>query len=233
MNHSPLARLPPELRNNVYELALQQSNAVTVCLTKSTMNHASRLANIDNTISLLQTCTQIRTEATQLFFSVNCFTVALDADIVRRHGWARGTPGRTADLLAPLRAFEDAIGEKYTSLLSSVVLRLGSEGSALSVHDFGPTKDRDLVAAVSLELRRWVDRSPGRSVVLAVRVGIRRACGPLEVEVGIRFSKTQALGFEQALYKVREAYGDRLVLRDDVWLLEGALEDWRKFLDLN
>ena len=82
----------------------------------------------------------------------------------------------------------------------------------------------DLVTAVSLELKWWTKQSPGRSSVLAVSVSVRRR---------IDFRDAQVSGFEQALREVREAYGVRSVLHDDLWLLERSLEDWRDFLELN
>ena len=62
MDKSPLSRLSPELRNNIYERALFERRPVSIS------------KNFWTEPALLRTCKQIREEAELLFYSMNNFT---------------------------------------------------------------------------------------------------------------------------------------------------------------
>ncbi|RMY58255.1 hypothetical protein D0865_02706 [Hortaea werneckii] len=64
---SPLLTLPPELRNKIYSLALTSPSK----LTPSKTGHLKLPA-------LLQTCVQIRLEATQMWFAQTTFQIPLN-----------------------------------------------------------------------------------------------------------------------------------------------------------
>ncbi|KAK4554392.1 hypothetical protein LTR86_008600 [Recurvomyces mirabilis] len=70
MDGSPLGRLPPELRNYIYELVLQVSKPIHV-----------RCTDLNNTrgfgasIAFTTTCRAIRSESLGIFYAVNTFTL--------------------------------------------------------------------------------------------------------------------------------------------------------------
>ncbi|KAK5134781.1 hypothetical protein LTR08_006156 [Meristemomyces frigidus] len=65
MENSPLSRLSPELRNQIYHLALYERRPVAI-----TPNRTMEP-------SLLKTCKQIRNEAELLFYAINHFTAII------------------------------------------------------------------------------------------------------------------------------------------------------------
>lgn len=102
MDKSPLARLPPELRNRIYEFAF------TLPLAK---NYRSLSDHIKEHNGLTRTCRQLRSESRLLFFRLNHFWVciclnadyedgrrvlkALGAYVVSRIGSVRSCSGVT------------------------------------------------------------------------------------------------------------------------------------------
>ncbi|KAF2767769.1 hypothetical protein EJ03DRAFT_383828 [Teratosphaeria nubilosa] len=74
MEKSIFATLPPELRNNVYELTLQHT-----CVTISWRDERRAIvwsgekARKSHPLAILETCRTIRGEATQLFYAINRF----------------------------------------------------------------------------------------------------------------------------------------------------------------
>jgi len=66
MDNSPLARLPSELRNRVYELALTVQ-----------MDYPIYLRDIDLHIGLTRTCRQARNESRPMFYAFNRFEISL------------------------------------------------------------------------------------------------------------------------------------------------------------
>lgn len=69
MENSPLARLPAELRTSIYETALVQEKPIS--LSKRPISKSE----IPSFAALLQTCRQIRTEATAVFYSSKSFLI--------------------------------------------------------------------------------------------------------------------------------------------------------------
>ncbi|KAK0861795.1 hypothetical protein LTS02_007553 [Friedmanniomyces endolithicus] len=71
MNNSPLAKLAPELRNRIYELALYVPGpgGIRVFITK-------RGARVNNApLALTKVCREIRADTVKMFYAVNVFTV--------------------------------------------------------------------------------------------------------------------------------------------------------------
>lgn len=66
MDQSPLQKLPPELRNRIYELALLERLPIAV---------STHGPNEKATTPLLQTCRQIRVEASAIYYSGNTFDI--------------------------------------------------------------------------------------------------------------------------------------------------------------
>ncbi|KAK5738769.1 hypothetical protein LTR17_005704 [Elasticomyces elasticus] len=110
MEHSPLGRLSPEIRNHIYELALAHDEPIPIAYTDSTAilrflqprNHILPLA-------LTTTCSAIRMECTQLFFNINHFSVKVQPD---------GT-----DRVSPIARFLRAIGSTNAKALKQVTVQ--------------------------------------------------------------------------------------------------------------
>lgn len=78
MDESPLAKLPPELRNRIYELALRQENPVRLHWTiwpEEKVHHMDATRSTPTILALTKTCRQIRQESNKLFYAVNRFIV--------------------------------------------------------------------------------------------------------------------------------------------------------------
>lgn len=87
MDNSPFARLSPELRNNIYELALHNSDGDI------------ELDSLGCSNQLTRTCRQIRIETRAMFYAANEFRVTLLGSIC---GFPVGRSCKTADLLETL-----------------------------------------------------------------------------------------------------------------------------------
>lgn len=138
MDSSPFARLPPELRNHIYFLALVNSDQTQV---------KRRISKFWKAPSLLQTCSQIRTEALPIHYGNNTFTIihwdALEAIEI----WLRAIGPNARGFLRKVHmGYGDADLEDDQRLKRredcKEVLRkhgLGIPGAVLLV---GPTRDR-------------------------------------------------------------------------------------------
>ena len=139
MDQSTLRKLPAELRNQIYELALQQSHGVTVELTcqrnemlrsRSEYENAwTRRPLLQNSLSLTMTCKAIREESLGLFYSTNNFTLQLN---LLNHDTAAALfeiadADHMADIMwrGSLRRWLASIGEKNHSCLRFVKLIIG------------------------------------------------------------------------------------------------------------
>ncbi|EME79161.1 uncharacterized protein MYCFIDRAFT_79718 [Pseudocercospora fijiensis CIRAD86] len=72
MDSSPLAKLSAELRNEIYELALSFEDTITVTGTSASSDLE---CSIGHPTALIQTCRQIRSEATRMFYANNTFHI--------------------------------------------------------------------------------------------------------------------------------------------------------------
>ena len=80
MERSPFMSLPLELRNRIYELALQHETRLKI--TWPTRRRIDQLVPVRKDcgrFALLVTCRQIREECTQVLYSVNIFELRLSA----------------------------------------------------------------------------------------------------------------------------------------------------------
>ncbi|KAK3680199.1 hypothetical protein LTR78_000576 [Recurvomyces mirabilis] len=84
MENSPLARLPPELRNLVYEHALAEDDAYNLMrlFSMSTTPRADSL----RVCGLPRTCKDIRAETYGLYFALNKLVLAFDAFDLAEYG---------------------------------------------------------------------------------------------------------------------------------------------------
>lgn len=80
LQNSPLGRLPPELRNEIFSLALTHTDSYefdsdSTCMSSFFTNFgvgsSTTCSEISSALNILATCKQIRSEAENLFFSLN------------------------------------------------------------------------------------------------------------------------------------------------------------------
>jgi hypothetical protein len=98
MEECPLNRLPGELRNRIYELALFQSSGITVFVS-GVRPHLFKPTETKNILSLTETCKELRHESLPIFYQVNKFVLISkylgerysgDINNARNTQWERG-----------------------------------------------------------------------------------------------------------------------------------------------
>jgi hypothetical protein len=120
MDASPLSRLPAEIRNIIYKLALQSSSTLKLaysCIRDSAFRAELPLLDFDNRrniTALTRTCRAIRAESTQLFYSINTFQISIPV-------FASPTNLRRA-----LKGFFAGIAPHHISAMRSIVVDLGT-----------------------------------------------------------------------------------------------------------
>ena len=115
MNRSPIAKLPAELRNRIYEYTVHYATPIVIEWFESTKTFRFT-ANDWNVfpLALAGTCKRIRAECIQLFYTGNSFEL-----IFRRH--PRRCHGERKDQLNRLL---NLIGPANEAVLSSLAVRL-------------------------------------------------------------------------------------------------------------
>ncbi|KAK5698217.1 hypothetical protein LTR97_007178 [Elasticomyces elasticus] len=80
---SPFLRLPPELRNSIYELVLQQPEPVVICRRGKVWPQSQQLESHQphHAMSLTATCRLIRQECGPLFYNLNSFVMLSRKDV--------------------------------------------------------------------------------------------------------------------------------------------------------
>ncbi|KAK4546299.1 hypothetical protein LTR36_001976 [Oleoguttula mirabilis] len=176
MDHSPLARLPAELRDDIYERALHQDWPIrapwypkeTVGVDIDTIIDTA--AYSEQAVALTRTCKQIRRESLGLFYSTNIFHITLsniplfwepDEEVEEPNVEVKGER-----VLVPLWTWLNAIKLEHASLLNSVVVQLGYRKLPLHEDDFAEGDNRELVAAVLHRLRDWSRSAPRRRMTV-------------------------------------------------------------------
>lgn len=76
MNSSTLSRLPPELRERIFELVVDLPRPLTIQL--STSNLQLSQPKDSSLLALAQTCSQLRHESLPIFFRSNTFVLHID-----------------------------------------------------------------------------------------------------------------------------------------------------------
>ncbi|KAK6393644.1 hypothetical protein LTR65_002516 [Meristemomyces frigidus] len=171
MDSSPLGGLPPELRNNIYELALQPDHQIKIWLVSEGLEHKLGSKGHANTFALTRVCRQMRAESSQLFYSLNTFTVVLQTCIL----WpevAKLTVNRVDAILEPLQTLIDTIGPGNVASLTSVTLQLGDESSGLSGYTL--RRNSEILAAVLREVRDWDSELPKMRLTLHLMLKTHR-----------------------------------------------------------
>ena len=84
MNNSPLAKLPPEVRNRIYSFALTHDHPLKSKIARSRLgdepccDEASQHTHIS---ALSRTCKQVQNECTKLFYAANTFIIPIDNEL--------------------------------------------------------------------------------------------------------------------------------------------------------
>lgn len=119
--HSPLAKLSPELRNIIYELALRCAEPVRV---RDTFDLATSFATLDSRkdpLAPTRTCKMIRDDCGSMFYAVNStFVVLVKCHVSQWH--------YNPDLVTferTVRSFLDGIGGHKSLLIEKIVLDMG------------------------------------------------------------------------------------------------------------
>lgn len=128
MEHSPLNRLPSELRNYIYELALVQPDGVWIgcwgghrpCRPGEKLKAKATAAR---GLALTRTCKQIHAEATEVCYNGNDFTIAM-APV----GLKQSRDICAIMTMMPLQKFLSTIGTENEQALRSITLVLLSNG---------------------------------------------------------------------------------------------------------
>ncbi|KAK5133317.1 hypothetical protein LTR08_007842 [Meristemomyces frigidus] len=87
MDNSPLARLAPELKNAIYELALYDANEIPLCAEKGSLASPSKQGSTASALTM--TCKEIRAETTAMFYAVNTFTLYSGSDSTGLGHWSK------------------------------------------------------------------------------------------------------------------------------------------------
>lgn len=118
---SGLFTLPPELRNEIYTLILQQPRTISVSLVK---NAPKLLSHSKNIMALTRVSRQIRSESLRLFYAINRFSLHTDifdhAQVVADNDdvyWHRVTW---------IHEWLNAIGNAQAKAISKITVQLGS-----------------------------------------------------------------------------------------------------------
>ncbi|KAK4550217.1 hypothetical protein LTR36_003184 [Oleoguttula mirabilis] len=175
MDKSPLGGLPPELRNRIYELVLQQKTSphmawmstdgkkVILSPDKGKAQLVWIVPPSHSALALTETCHQIRAECSKLFYAVNNFTV--DCELASLMNAACGLP---MDKLLEFIPVDNA------AVMKSLVLDIGTT-HVYNLRWLGPlmgklTQWLEAVGRVPLQLRMRCRLLPCHSAPVPVAV---------------------------------------------------------------
>ena len=105
MESSPLARLPPELRNTIYEMVVLEEDPIDIEADQTTLAFPIP--------GLLRTCSQLCAEASSIFYGRNIFVVSnpefsyVNETECILHEWLRMLGGTNRALLREVRLHSD------------------------------------------------------------------------------------------------------------------------------
>lgn len=127
MDKSPLNKLSAELRNQIYEFALQKFDPIEIEIIAAAPHsrRSSVHSNQDTRacMALTKTCKQIHKESTGIFYSVNTFRVL--ANMLAGERWDRVKHVIEDEEGTRWRKWFKIIGERRFTLLSDVEVDLG------------------------------------------------------------------------------------------------------------
>lgn len=119
MDASPLAKLPPELRNTIYHEVLLQEDTIKLSFQPARNNNKSRVVlstrRQNEFLALTLTCKPLRRETHDLFFAINSFEIEADGDA-----------SRSVTASIPIHRFLDGITTlRARSAIKSLALHIG------------------------------------------------------------------------------------------------------------
>lgn len=123
MDNSPLATLPPELRNRVYELVLCSDKPVVITHHPGKGPRQRAAERHEHLLALTTTCKIIRSESTKMFYALNRFAIR------------KGTRSTARDVF---NDFTRLIGLSNAESLRSVIFDVGTisyDGHYRDYHD--------------------------------------------------------------------------------------------------
>ncbi|KAK5121479.1 hypothetical protein LTR85_005312 [Meristemomyces frigidus] len=122
MDGSPLARLPAELRNYIYELCYTQRDSIRFS-TRSRSPTLHRLSPMPrHTLALSHTCKQSHGESAKLFYGCNAFRIEMVDGELCSAAYESGKVEH--NILTGFRGFLGGIGPANADALSSVTIDL-------------------------------------------------------------------------------------------------------------
>ena len=159
MEKSPLNKLPAELRNQIYELALFQSTGITVFVS-GLRPHLFKPTETKNILSLTETCKKLRHESSPIFYQINKFILISkylgerysgDINTARNTQWERG-------LCEWLRQ----LGDRNVNALSHVEIDIGTS----FLYNYVPSSESIWRSVAS------VPRHFGQKTVVCMKTGL-------------------------------------------------------------
>ena len=146
MEGSPLLKLSPEIRNDIYELALRHGAAFLIGGNRDfdTRTDPVPKAKVKDAMGLTMVCSKVRNECLQLFYAVNRFKVKTE--------WRNDSP------FPAIRRFQAAIGRENASALRHIRVTFADTWRLQTNYD-------DLIAYVTA-LLRLISQSPSCSLLV-------------------------------------------------------------------
>lgn len=200
MDASPLAKLPPELRNRVYHEVLCQKDPIVLIfkqrherqeMLKGRMDLPTRprpspesgvasrgqlkvLERKSNRMAITATCKPLRQETRDFFFAMNSF--AIDVDIFGIHS-VRNCKDKADELIDCFLEFLSTRSTK--SMVKSIILNLG----LVDFWPAGSTLLRDMVTVHNDKLLRGYLDLPTQ---VKAEFGLEEIDGPYDVHIDLR-----------------------------------------------
>ncbi|KAK4546294.1 hypothetical protein LTR36_001971 [Oleoguttula mirabilis] len=154
MDNSPLARLPAELRNYIYKVAVKSDRPVKIRL--DSKNKQLKMVTYGRVLALTETCRRLRDESLGLFYASNHVSITLRPD--RLFADAAHPPGvgpEEEGVLGALRKFSDSFGAKVVRRLTSVRLEMGNAFlQVIEAKDLVDEHNQALLTAALRDLKR-------------------------------------------------------------------------------
>ncbi|KAI6910064.1 hypothetical protein KC318_g3280 [Hortaea werneckii] len=144
MDASPLAKLPPELRNNIYEEVLVQKDTVKLTF-KPAKEHVKSRVLLRETgsqrqlLALTFTCKLLRRETHDLFFAINSFEIYASSFVFA---------SRSCKASIPIHCFLDSV--------TTLSARLAIERLTLNIGEYEPNRygNHNFIPAMVMDLKR-------------------------------------------------------------------------------
>lgn len=144
MDASPLAKLPPELRNTIYHEVLLQEDTIKLTFKPAKGNVKSRIllretGSQRQLLALTFTCKLLRRETHDLFFAINSFEIYASSFVFN---------SRSCKASIPIHCFLDSV--------TTLSARLAIERLTLNIGEYEPTRygNHNFIPAMVMDLKR-------------------------------------------------------------------------------